>query len=193
MQKKTETEYKFLVSKEQFEKYFALLTKKYGKVTTKLQINYYYDTEGNILNKNDVTVRVRQENDQLKWQIKRHTAKYGVLFSSDEYCGSLDFLPGNIKFNEIKENLILKGSLITERRTINFGAGGKLCFDFNMYLGAYDYEIEVEYSERDESSGEAIAAIFDTNKTATCGVTKSNRFFKKWEEIDNGKGAITIY
>lgn len=192
MQKETETEYKFLVNKEQFEKYFALLVKKYGKATTKLQINYYYDTESNTMNKNDVTVRVRQENDRLKWQIKRHTAKYGALFSSDEYCGSLDFLPGIIKFNEIKEDLILKGSLITERRTINFGTGGKLCFDFNMYLGTYDYEIEVEYSEQDKSSGEDIATIIDS-VTKVTGETKSNRFFKKWEEINNGKGAITIY
>ena len=182
MQKETETEYKFLVSKEQFEKYFALLVKKYGKATTKLQINYYYDTEGNTLNKNDVTVRVRQETDRLKWQIKRHTAKYGALFSSDEYCGSLDFLPGIIKLNDINEELILKGSLITERRTINFGTGGKLCFDFNMYLGTYDYEIEVEYSKQDKSSGDAIASIFDSD-TQVIGETKSNRFFKKWEEI----------
>ena len=192
MQKETETEYKFLVSKEQFEKYFALLVKKYGKATTKLQINYYYDTEDNTLNKNDVTVRVRQENDRIKWQIKRHTAKYGALFSSDEYCGSLDFLPGIIKFDEIEEELILKGSLITERRTINFGTGGKLCFDFNMYLGAYDYEIEVEYSEQNKSSGDAIATIIGSDTEVT-GVTKSNRFFKQWEEINNGKGAITIY
>ena len=191
MQKETETEYKFLVSKEQFEKYFALLVKKYGKATTKLQINYYYDTEGNTLNKNDVTVRVRQENDRLMWQIKRHTAKYGVLFSSDEYCGSLDFLPGIIKFNETKEDLILKGSLITERRTICFCTGGKLCFDFNMYLGANDYEIEVEYTGQDKSSGDAIATIIDSDTKVT-GETKSNRFFKKWEEINNGKGAITI-
>ena len=192
MQKETETEYKFLVSKEQFDKYFELLVKKYGKATTKLHINYYYDTEGNTLDKNDVTVRVRQENDRLKWQIKRHTAKHGALFSSDEYCRSLDFLPGTIKFNEIKENLILKGILITERRTIDFGTGGKLCFDFNMYLGAYDYEIEVEYSAQDKSSGDAIAAIIGTDTEAT-GVTKSNRFFKQWEEINNGKGTITIY
>ena len=192
MRKETETEYKFLVSKEQFEKYFALLVKKYGKATTKLQINYYYDTEGNTLNKNDVTVRVRQENDRLKWQIKRHTAKYGALFSSDEYCGSLDFLPGIIKFNEIKEDLILKGGLITERRTICFGTGGKLCFDFNMYLGANDYEIEVEYSEQDKSSGDAIATIIDSDTEVT-GATKSNRFFKQREEVNNGKGAITIY
>lgn len=191
MQKETESEYKFLVSKEQFVKYFALLVKKYGTATTKLQINYYYDTEGNILNKNDVTVRVRQENDRLKWQIKRHTAKYGALFSSDEYCGSLDFLPRNIKFNETKEDLILKGSLITERRTICFGTGGKLCFDFNMYLGANDYEIEVEYTRQDKSSGDAIATVISSDTKVT-GETKSNRFFKKWEEINNGKGAITI-
>lgn len=192
MRKETETEYKFLVSKEQFEKYFALLVKKYGKATMKLQINYYYDTEGNTLNKNDVTVRVRQENDRLKWQIKRHTAKHGALFSSDEYCGSLDFLPGIIKFNEIKEDLILKGSLVTERRVINFGVGGKLCFDINIYLGVIDYEIEVEYSEQDKSSGDAIATIIDSDTEVTCE-TKSNRFFKQWEEINNGKGATALY
>ena len=192
MLKETETEYKFLVSKQLFEKYFVLLVKKYGEATTKLQINYYYDTEGNTLNKNDVTVRVRQENDRLIWQIKRHTAKYGALFSSDEYCGNLDLLPRIIKFDEIKEDLILKGSLITERRTINFGTGGKLCFDFNMYLGTYDYEIEVEYFEQDKSLGDAIATIIDSDAKET-GATKSNRFFKQWEEINNGKGAITIY
>ena len=167
------------------------MVRKYGKATTKLQINYYYDTEGNTLNKNDVTVRVRQENDRLIWQIKNHTAQYGALFSSDEYCGSLDFLPGIIKLNEINEELILRGSLITERRTINFGTRGKLCFDFNMYLGTNDYELEVEYSKQDKSIGDAIATIIDSDTKET-GTTKSNRFFKQWEEINNGKGAITI-
>ena len=57
MRRKTETEFKFLVGKEEFEKYFTLFVKKYGKATTKLQINYYYDTEENMLNTNDVTNR----------------------------------------------------------------------------------------------------------------------------------------
>ena len=192
MQKETETEYKFLVSKEQFEKYFALLVKKYGKATRKLQINYYYDTDGNTLNKKDITVRVRQEHDSLKWQIKRHATKCGALFSSDEYCGKLDSLPSIIKLNGIKEDLILKGSLVTERRTICFGASGMLCFDLNMYLGVIDYEIEVEYTGQDKSSGDAIATIIDSDTRVT-GAAKSNRFFKQLEEINNGKGAITIY
>ena len=81
--------------------------------------------------------------------------------------------------------------MITERRTISFGDGGKLCFDFNMYLGTNDYEIEVEYTGQDKSSGDALATIIDSD-TKVIGETKSNRFFKKWEEINNGKGAITI-
>lgn len=192
MQKKTETEYKFLVSKEQFDKYFELMVKEYGKAVTKLQINYYYDTEGNMLNKNDVTVRVRQERDRLKLQIKRHVAKRGTLFSNDEYCGALESLSKILRINGVKEELFFKGCLVTERREINFGVGGKLCFDYNMYLGTNDYEIEVEYSEQDKQSGDAIATIIDTNMDVT-GETKSNRFFKQWEEINNGKGATALY
>jgi len=85
----------------------------------------------------------------------------------------------------------LKGSLITERRTICFGTGGKLCFDYNMYLGVSDYEIEIECSEQDKLIGEAIAAIIQPNTKVT-GATKSNRFFKQWKEINNGKGTTTL-
>ena len=191
MLKKKETEYKFLVNREQFDKYFAFFIKKYGKATTRLQINYYYDTEENTLNKKNVTVRVRQKDNGLKLQIKRHINKYEALFSSDEYFGDLASLPKTIKLNEIKEHLILKGSLVTERRTINFGGGGELCFDYNVYLGESDYEIEVEYSEQDKSSGESIVAIIDSSN-ALIGETKSNRFFKQWEEINNGQSVIAI-
>ena len=191
MQRETETEYKFLVSKEQFDKYFSLFVKKYGKATTKLQINYYYDTEDNMLNKNDVTVRIRQERGKLKWQVKKHSEKSGALFSSDEYSGSIEELPRFLRVDGVKEELLLKGSLVTERRVINFGAGGNLCFDISMYLGVIDYEIEVEYPDQDKPMGDAIADIIDSNSEATA--TKSDRFIKLWEEINNGKGATTLY
>ena len=105
--------------------------------------------------------------------------------------GTLTPYQESIKLNGLKEDLILKGSLVTERRTICFGAGGKLCFDFNMYLGTKDYEIEVEYTEQDKSSGEAIATIIDPNVEVN-GATKSNRFFKEWKAINNGKGTTTL-
>ena len=79
----------------------------------------------------------------------------------------------------------MKGSLVTERRIISFGAGGKLCFDSNMYLGVNDYEIEIECSEQDKLIGEAIATTIASDVKVT-GVTKSNRFFKQWEKINNG-------
>ena len=191
MQMETETEYKFLVSEEQFNKYFEFFVKKYGKAVTKLQVNYYYDTEDNMLNKNDVTVRIRQDRDKLKWQIKKHSGKCDALFSSDEYSGSIEKLPRSLMVEFVKEELLLKGSLVTERRVINFGAGGNLCFDISMYLGVIDYEIEVEYPDQDKPMGDAIAGIIDSNLEATA--TKSDRFIKLWEEKNNGKGATTLY
>lgn len=185
MQIEPETEYKFLVSDEQFNKYFALFVEKYGKAATKLQVNYYYDTEDNLLNKNDVTVRVRQGRDKLKWQIKKHSGKCGALFSSDEYSGSVEELPRFLTVDGVNEELLLKGSLVTERRVINFGVSGKLCFDISMYLGVIDYEIEIEYLEQDKPMGDAIAAVIDSNMAST--TTKSDRFIKRWEEINNGK------
>lgn len=190
MQKKTETEYKFLVSKEQITKYFAFFVNDYRKVITKLQVNYYYDTKSNMMNKDDVTVRVRQERDTMKWQIKRHSEKCGALFLSDEYSGNIENLPYSLTVDGVIEELSLKGSLVTLRREINFGVGGKLCFDTNMYLGIIDYEIEVEYTEQDKQWGDAIVASIDS-KTKTA-VTKSSRFFKRWVEINNGESVIAL-
>ena len=191
MQTETETEYKFLVSEEQFNKYFTFFGKKYGQASTKLQVNYYYDTEDNMLNKNDVTVRIRQERDKLKWQIKRHSRKYGALFLSDEYSGNIAKLPQSLTVDGIKEKLFLKGSLLTERKEISFGIGGKLCFDFSMFWGVVDYEIEVEYSEQDKLIGDAIATVIGSNMEET--ETKCDRFMKMWEEIHNGKSTTTLY
>lgn len=191
MWKETETEYKFLVSEEQFKMYFAIFVEKYGKATTKLQVNYYYDTEDNMLNKNDITVRVRQKRNKLKWQVKKHSGKCASLFSSDEYSENIEELPRFITIDGVNEELFLKGSLVTERRVIDFGVGGKLCFDISMYLGTIDYEIEVEYTNQDKPIGDVIAAVIDSNLGAING-RKSKRFFKKWEEINNGKSSVAL-
>lgn len=190
MQKEKEIEYKFLVSEEEFNQFLAHFGTQGNSAVSKIQINYYYDTDDNMLNKNDVTVRVRQERDKLKWQIKKHTNTSMALFFSDEYCGCLERLPKALRVEGIHEELLLKGSLLTERREIKFGVCGKLCFDISMYLGMIDYEIEVEYTERDKQSGEAIAAIIGLNTKASA--MKSHRFFKQLEEISNGESIATL-
>lgn len=191
MQKEKEIEYKFLVSEEEFNQFLAHFGTQGNSAVSKIQINYYYDTDDNMLNKNDVTVRVRQERDKLKWQIKKHTNTSMALFFSDEYCGCLERLPKALRVEGIHEELLLKGSLLTERREIKFGVCGKLCFDISMYLGVIDYEIEIEYTERDKQSGEAIAAIIGLNTKASAA--KSHRFFKQLEEISNGEGIVALY
>ena len=190
MQKEKEIEYKFLVSEEEFNQFLVHFDTQGNNAVRKIQINYYYDTDDNMLNKNDVTVRVRQEQDKLKCQIKKHTNTSMALFFSDEYCGCLERLPKVLRVEGIHEELLLKGSLVTERREIKFGICGKLCFDINMYLGVIDYEIEIEYTERDKQSGEAIAAIIGLNTKASA--TKSHRFFKQLEEISNGEGIAAL-
>ena len=191
MQKEKEIEYKFLVSEEEFNQFLSYFDTQGNNAVRKIQINYYYDTDDNMLNKNDVTVRVRQEQDKLKCQIKKHTNTSMALFFSDEYCGCLERLPKVLRVEGIHEELLLKGSLVTERREIKFGICGKLCFDINMYLGMIDYEIEVEYTERDKQSGEAIAAIIGLNTKASA--MKSHRFFKQLEEISNEEGIVALY
>lgn len=191
MQKEKEIEYKFLVSEEELNQFLSYFDTQGNNAVRKIQINYYYDTDDNMLNKNDVTVRVRQEQDKLKCQIKKHTNTSMALFFSDEYCGCLERLPKVLRVEGIHEELLLKGSLVTERREINFGVCGKLCFDISMYLGMIDYEIEVEYTERDKQSGEAIAAIIGLNTKASA--MKSHRFFKQLEEISNEEGIVALY
>lgn len=190
MQKEKEIEYKFLVSKEDFNRFLSYFDTQGNNAVRKIQINYYYDTDDNMLNKKDVTVRVRQEQDKLKCQIKKHTNTSMALFFSDEYCGCLERLPKALRVEGIHEELLLKGSLVTERREIKFGICGKLCFDINMYLGVIDYEIEIEYTERDRQSGEAIAAFIGLNTKVS--ETKSHRFFKQLEEISNGEGIAAL-
>ena len=185
-----EIEYKFLVSEEEFNQFLVHFDTQGNNAVRKIQINYYYDTDDNMLNKKDVTVRVRQEQDKLKCQIKKHTNTSMALFFSDEYCGCLERLPKVLRVEGIHEELLLKGSLVTERREIKFGICGKLCFDINMYLGVIDYEIEIEYTERDRQCGEAIAAFIGLNTKAS--ETKSHRFFKQLEEISNGEGIAAL-
>lgn len=112
MQKEKEIEYKFLVSEEDFNQFLSYFDTQGNNAVRKIQINYYYDTDDNMLNKNDITVRVRQEQDKLKWQIKKHTNTHMALFFSDEYCGCLERLPKVLRVEGIHEELLLKGSLL---------------------------------------------------------------------------------
>lgn len=183
MLKETEKEFKFLVSDEQFKVLLSKCHAKYPFVKHKLQANYYYDTEDNALNKAKTTVRIRQQHSDMKLQIKKHRELNNGLSTSDEYSGKIDTLPSALKIPDVPESLHLKGVLVTERKIFSFGKNSIICFDGNMYLGICDYEVEIEVDEADKD--EVLMTIDYLGLIYTPAVSKSERFFKRLELINN--------
>lgn len=184
MLKKIEKEYKYLVNAEQFRILLSKCHAKYPFVRHKLQANYYYDTEDNALNKAKTTVRIRQQHNELKLQIKRHRGINNGVSTSDEYSRKIDTLPSALSIPDISNNLRLKGVLATERKIFSFGKNSSICFDYNMYLGVCDYEVEIEVDEDDKD--EVSIAIEYLGLIQIPIVTKSERFFKRLEDMNSG-------
>lgn len=179
-----EKEYKYLVSAEQYQELLSKCTVKYPLVKRKLQVNYYYDTEDNALNKAKTTVRIRQHHSDMKLQIKRHGELINGLSTSKEYSEKIDTLPSDLKIPDVSDSLQLKGVLITERKTFSFGQNSIICFDGNMYLGICDYEIEIEVNEADKD--EVLTVIEQLGLTQKPILSKSERFIKRLEAMKNG-------
>ena len=144
MLKEIETEYKYLLSVEQFQEVLAKCKMKFSFSEHKLQANYYYDTDDNTLNSEEITVRIRQQHSAMKLQIKKHREFDNGLSTSDEYSEKIDILPSVMKIPDIPDKVILKGALVTERQVFSLGKNSNICFYENMYLGICDYEVEIE-------------------------------------------------
>lgn len=181
MLKEIETEYKYLLSVEQFQEVLAKCKMKFSFSEHKLQANYYYDTDDNTLNSEKITVRIRQQHSAMKLQIKKHREFNKGLSTSDEYSGKIDILPSVMKIPDIPDKVILKGALVTERQVFSFGKNSNICFDENMYLGICDYEVEIEVDERDTE--EALFVINYLGLAQKPIKSKSERFFRRLEVV----------
>ena len=181
MLKEIETEYKYLLSVEQFQEVLAKRKMKFSFSEHKLQANYYYDTDENALNILRTTVRIRQQYGDMKLQIKRHRKNSNGLATSDEYSGKIDILPSVMKIPDIPDKVILKGALVTERQVFSFGKNSNICFDENMYLGICDYEVEIEVDERDTE--DALSIINYLGLIQKPIKSKSERFFRRLEAM----------
>ena len=181
MLKEIETEYKCLLSVEQFQEVLSKCKMKLSFSEHKLQANYYYDTDDNTLNSEKITVRIRQQHSDMKLQIKKHGEFNNGLSTSDEYSGKIDILPSVMKIPDISENVILKGVLVTERQVFSFGINSSICFDGNMYLGICDYEVEIEVDERDTE--DALSIINYLGLIQKPIESKSERFFRRLEAM----------
>lgn len=109
MLKEIETEYKYLLSVEQFQEVLAKCKMKFSFSVHKLQVNYYYDTDDNTLNSEKITVRIRQQHSDMKLQIKKHREFNNGFSTSDEYSEKIDTLPSFMRIPDISDNVFLKG------------------------------------------------------------------------------------
>lgn len=181
MLKEIETEYKYLLNTEQFQDVLAKCKTKFSFAEHKLQANYYYDTDDNILNSEKITVRIRQQHSDMKSQIKKHREIDNGVSTSDEYSRKIDILPSVMKIPNISDDVILKGVLVTERQIFSFGRNSSICFDENMYLGICDYEVEIEVDKRDTE--EALFVINYLGLAQKPIESKSERFFRRLEAM----------
>lgn len=184
MLQEIETEYKFLLNKERFKSILDKCDDLLFLQSRKLQINYYYDTKENFFSKHCYTIRVRQKNDELKFQVKKHKSRLGALTISNEYSYKLNYLPYKMQLPGMEEPIYFKGSLTTERVEYSIGKHSTICFDYNMYLGICDYEIEIEIVESDKNY--VVRFMEKFNLIDYSSKSKYSRFFKRLEEFNNG-------
>ena len=190
-----ETEHKFIVDGNCFKDILYKCNKKLPLEKNVSQINYYYDTENNNLNKSNITVRVRQNEEKIKLQIKNHKSVKENFLKSEEYNLSVKKLPNKIVINSnvlnnVKTTVFLKGSLCTKRKVYAFGSTGEICFDTNMYLGKCDYEIEFEFKSQDKLLAADIirylGLVYHPIKS------KSRRFFEELEKVKNEQSYTAV-
>lgn len=174
----TEREIKYMTDREGYEKCIAALEASCLKSFGRVQINYYYDTDGRSLHKKGITLRVRQCAGVLQGQIKRHDK--GKTKNAEESYFAVEKLPKTIIFegNSVK----LLGSLVTERTEFIIKENGdriglKADIDANHYLGNTDYEIEIEFPDGSESRAEEFAASLGIAFLPPAG-GKYSRFLK---------------
>lgn len=142
-----ELEYKFLITKEQFDSLMDNLPPEIKSRAAEpyIQINYYYDTPDYAAHKAGLTVRVRQKNGTLQGQVKRHD-KGKTVKSVEEYF-DVESLPEHVEIDGMTLGYL--GNLVC-RRSSYICDGYQLDFDETFYLGKQDYELEIEFEDGNE-------------------------------------------
>ena len=170
-----EHELKIMLTQDEHHLLLRLLDKL--MVESGPQTTYYYDTRDEVMRKRNVTVRVRQKNNKLIGTVKRHLDRDNC--STEEHF-QVDTLPRVIMWDGVP--LWLKGSLQTERKVFKVCDGIILMLDLNQYLGAFDYELEIEYSEDLRKQAEGILMLIGSmvgKSISLDTMSKSERFFQR--------------
>ncbi len=138
--KTPEFEKKLLLSEAEYRMLQKLFFSK-NEVTLTEQMNYYYDTPYEEFHRKGITCRIRQKGSRLKGTIKSHLSD--SKDTSIEQSFTVETLPYRFIVND--RTVYLQGQLFTKRLETAPTQGILLTLDQNWYLGACDYELEIEY------------------------------------------------
>ena len=171
----TEIEYelKFLLPEVHFLQLVKSVESRYPNVIKKdkIQINYYFDSLDNYLNKNGITCRIRQTGSTLEGQIKRHCEVQN--FVSEEIEFDVEKFPKELEYE--KQLLVYQGNLVTMRSSYQIHPRLKIECDINYYLGQQDFEVEIEYESDTYHLARQIAHELGLKNVSL--LHKSQRFF----------------
>jgi Uncharacterized protein conserved in bacteria len=178
-----EIEYKSLLNEREYKK----LKEQFSSFSSVVQINTYFDTEDRSLCKQNISLRVRQINDEFILTIKHpsgeHVQEYNAVLN-DNKLSSLILHPLIEKyiFPYISREIAILGALTTSRITIPYRQG-ILCIDQNDYLNHTDYEIEYELSEGFNNDYEGFQLFL--NQHGIEEKKAKGKFFRFIEALDN--------
>lgn len=181
-----EYEKKVLLTPKEYE---FLLNHIYTEGVRTIQTNYYYDTPELSMNELGITCRIRKKGDSFIATIKSHQSNEPEC--SWEQSFPVDTVSDSFPLENMQ--LILLGSLTTDRTVVHHPDEPIITIDKNTYLDMTDFELEIEYPKEKE-----LAAIWQVNEIAHilaqhelistpkefikrigAGENKSQRFFKK--------------
>ena len=139
----TELEKKLLLSKDEYDYLMHHFGSTASQTPTPIikQINYYFDTDALLMNRQNITCRIRMKDGKYKGTMKQH-----FLHSDHSTETEIEIYDGINKNAFTDMGLKLQGELLTERCVIFKDAGCEVVLDKNQYLGYIDYELEIEYS-----------------------------------------------
>lgn len=195
--KSNEIELKLLTDEASFEKIEQYFTATYEP---KNQTNYYFDSSKYLLAGNNITLRIRRENNLFIICMKVRIKDKGVAIHSLEYnveIGYEDFIKISLSPNSIINYLPqeaqkklftvnsqrcvlnLQGSIQNERKYYNFILGYQLELDKTTFPdGNLIYEIEIE-NIKAEDQEQVFSAFNEYGINYTINIdSKYNRFLQ---------------
>ena len=181
-----EHEKKLLLSKKQYEYLYNNYCTMCSDITVIKQVNYYFDTDDFIMNRRNITCRIRLKNGIYEGTIKCHS------IGTDNSTETPIKVQNGILDNDfIQIGLKLQGELVTTRCIFHKDSNCEIVLDKNEYLGHTDYELEIEYLDNHEKDAQI---FFNSILSATSAFqpfptdqninmqdvpSKSTRFFKR--------------